>query len=182
MKALDYDYVNSCLNYDPATGSLTWKERPREHFATERAWKTWNLRFAGREAGAKYAERRTHYRKIKINNRDYLAHRLAFLLFWGCWPTDQIDHLDGNGLNNRWDNLREATSQENNRNKRRRRNNTSGVNGVYWHRGRRKWCSRIKLDGRYVHLGYFDTLEEAAAARLASNETHGFTGRHGEAA
>jgi hypothetical protein len=176
-----YDYVNSILRYDPETGILTWRERPREHFATVGVWKRWNTRYSGTEAGALREDRNTFYRKINIDGRFYKAHRLAYLLFWGVWPKKDIDHVDGDGLNNRWDNLRDVSHEENHRNARKKSNNTSGVNGVCWHKARKKWHTRIQVDGRNVCLGYFHTLEEAAAARLAANEQYNYTKRHGVA-
>jgi hypothetical protein len=118
---------------------------------------------------------------VAINDRRYLAHRLAYLLFWGIWPEAGIDHIDGDGLNNRWGNLRSVSNQENQRNARQYLTNTSGVNGVYWAGDKGKWRVRIKVDGRYIHLGLFDTLEEAAAARLVANEQYNYTKRHGVA-
>jgi hypothetical protein len=176
-----YDYVNSILRYDPETGVLTWRERPREHFATVQVWSAWNARLAGTEAGYAERDQRTFYRRVKINGRLYFAHRLTFLLFWGAWPEEGIDHIDGDGLNNRWDNLRSVSHQENLRNARQRLDNTSGVNGVCWNKRARKWRAEIMVDGRRLHLGLFRTLEEAAAARLVANEQYNYTKRHGVA-
>jgi hypothetical protein len=103
----------------------------------------------------------TGYRQIQVNRRFYLAHRLAWLYTTALWPKDQIDHINGDRADNRILNLREATSQENNRNMK-ARGSISGFKGVY--RARRKWRARIRINRKIKNLGYFDTREEAARA------------------
>lgn len=95
-------------------------------------------------------------------------------------PADiQIDHWDGDGLNNRrTTNLRLATHQQNNQNQRVRGDNTSGIKGVSWHARSKKWRAGIRLNGKLNHLGLFTDLSEAAAAyATASSELHGEFGR-----
>jgi hypothetical protein len=65
------------------------------------------------------------------------------------------------------------------RNKSMRLSNTSGFTGVYWHKPNGRWQARINVNGRGKSLGLFDTIEEAAAARVAANVLYGFTDRHG---
>jgi hypothetical protein len=72
------------------------------------------------------------------------------------------DHIDGDGLNNQRSNLRTATSTENMRNRRMRKDNTSGFRGVTWSKREKKWVAQIRLDGKRIHLGYYNTPEEAA--------------------
>ncbi len=76
----------------------------------------------------------------------------------------QVDHIDGNPLNNQRSNLRLCTNQQNNRNVGKRRDNTSGHKGVTWHVKNAKWRSRIQIDGKETHLGYFDDISDAAQA------------------
>ena len=71
-----------------------------------------------------------------------------------------VDHIDGNGLNNRRSNLRIVTNSENMQNRGKQKNNKSGYKGVSLHRGG-KWTARIKIKDRYVHLGLFETKIEA---------------------
>lgn len=73
-----------------------------------------------------------------------------------------VDHKDHNGLNNRRTNLRACTQTQNNGNARLSRANTSGYRGVYWHKGCRKWCARIKVDYKYRTLGSFSDPWTAA--------------------
>lgn len=86
----------------------------------------------------------------------------------------QVDHRDGNGLNNTRSNLRLATPAQNNRNRRRSSVNRSGFKGVCWHRERRKWRAQITINNKSVHLGYFSSREEAANTyKNAAIETYG---------
>lgn len=108
-----------------------------------------------------------------------MAHRLAWLYVTGVWPEHQIDHIDGDGLNNRWDNLREVTNQENQQNRKRMSRNTSGVIGVSFDKGMQKWSARIKAAGKYQYLGCYDKLEDAAKARKDAEEKYGFHKSYG---
>ena len=90
----------------------------------------------------------------------------------------EVDHIDGDGLNNRKSNLRIATRVENRQNSRRQNNNTSGYKGVCWHKGHSKWRAQIRLNNKRTHLGYFDCPKEAHAAYCeASVRLHGEFGR-----
>ena len=90
------------------------------------------------------------------------------------------DHIDGDGLNNRRANLRDATAGQNACNRRANFNNTSGVKGVCWHKLKSKWNARIMLSGKSHFLGAFDTVEDAAKAYAkASTVLHGGFGRGG---
>ena len=90
----------------------------------------------------------------------------------------QVDHIDGDGLNNRRSNLRWATHAENQRNSRRAVTNTSGFKGVHWHARDRRWLAQIMLDGRRLHLGYFDCRHAAHRAYCEANaRLHGQFGR-----
>lgn len=93
-----------------------------------------------------------------------LLHRviLARMLGRPLRPGEEVDHIDGNPLNNRRSNLRPATHAQNNRN--RRGWSASGYKGVYWDKQRRKWQARIQHNDRMQHLGYFNSRIEAARA------------------
>jgi hypothetical protein len=107
------------------------------------------------------------YVYLCVDNKRYLAHRLAFLWVTGQWPVEFVDHVNQDRSDNRWVNLREATNAQNQHNTKLFSSNTSGVKGVCWHKGAKKWIARIRADGRRINLGLFDTVEEAKAAREA---------------
>lgn len=86
----------------------------------------------------------------------------------------KTDHINGNGLDNRRENLRICTHAENMRNSRPHSNNTSGFKGVAWNKRESKWVAHIRLNRKRIHLGYFDTAEAAATAyEKAARELHG---------
>lgn len=88
----------------------------------------------------------------------------------------RADHINRDGLDNRRRNLRDATVKQNNENTRRRRDNTSGHRGISWCRRKSKWWARIQHNGKRIHLGYFDKLEDAIAARKEAEKKY-FTHR-----
>ena len=89
-------------------------------------------------------------------------------------PDCEIDHRDGNGLNNQRSNLREATKSQNQYNKGVQRNNTSGYKGVSWNKQHNAWIAYHHVNGRQVYLGYYDVEENAAKAYdAAAVELHG---------
>jgi len=113
-----------------------------------------------------------------INRKKYSNHRLIFLMHHGYLP-QCLDHIDGNKINNRIENLRPATIAENCRNSRIGKNNTSGVKGVNWVNHVKKWRARITVDRKTVMEKYFKTIEEAAeAVKKAREELHGEYARH----
>lgn len=94
-------------------------------------------------------------------------------------PTEFVDHIDGNGLNNTRDNLRLATKSQNLVNQGKNKRNKSGYKGVYWHKHTKKWTAQMRYNKELIHLGYFDTKEEANEACIAKrNELHGEFANH----
>lgn len=112
------------------------------------------------------------YCMITIDRRRYMAHRLAWFYVYGAWPNGDLDHINGDKLDNRIANLREATRKQNMQNVRQHKHNTSGVKGVAWHSQRNKWRAYIFVDYKQIHLGLFDTKEAAAAARMNAEEIY----------
>lgn len=168
-KALTAERAREAFDYDPETGALTWKvTRPGGVKA-------------GRVAGCvvRFAAARTSYRRVGIDGVDYLAHRVCWLLWHGTWPEDEIDHIDGDGVNNRIANLRAATHAINMRNHPKHLRNKSGATGVYRQRARRKWTAEIHVDGRRLHLGQFESLDEAAYVRELAQKVYGYHPTHG---
>ena len=112
------------------------------------------------------------YLHVNICGRFYRVHRIVFFMHYGYEPEIHIDHVDGDRLNNRPENLRPATDQQNAGNMGPPRHNTSGYKGVYRHSRGRKWCAQLKRSGDTVYLGWFDTPEEAYAAYTAAARQH----------
>jgi hypothetical protein len=108
--------------------------------------------------------------KIGINGKEYFAHRIIWLWMTGKWPNKEIDHINENPSDNRWENLREATPSENHRNRGKQRNNTTGFKGVTFNKRLRRYIAGVKLNQkRYNVKGSFKTPEEAyeAVCKLA---------------
>lgn len=79
-------------------------------------------------------------------------------------PGEEVDHIDGNGMNNARSNLRVVTSSQNKMNTRLRSNNTSGYKGVTWHKASNAWRAQIRVNGKYIRLGLFKDAEDASDA------------------
>lgn len=158
-----FDTVRNLLFYDFDRGTLLWKKRASELFKTDRDMAAWNTRYAGQRAFGTIG--RSGYFQGAIFGRVYKAHRVIWLLHTGAWPTLEIDHINGDKLDNRIRNLREASRAENCRNKGITRANTSGFKGVYWDRSRLKWAAVIRdREGKQINLGAFSSPETAHAA------------------
>lgn len=146
---LTAEFVRSILDYDPETGAFRWRTR------------------RGTVAAGSVAGRfdRDGYREISINRRTYRAHRLAWLMTYGAWPSKDIDHINGLPYDNRISNLRDVTPSKNMQNLRRgHRDSKSGLLGAHWRAASNTWHSTIKLRGAEHYLGKFDTEIEAHRA------------------
>lgn len=156
---INADDARKYLDYDPATGVMRWKIWPRTG------------RPNGREVLTTSAQ---GYRIVRIMGKQYRVHRVAWLMMYGKWPPELLDHANGNRTDNRLVNLREANRFENNRNRVTSQNNTSGFKGVTWHKYAKKWRAQIKAERKWRHLGYFDDAKEAYGAYCtAAKELHG---------
>ena len=140
----------------------------------------WRGRNIGEEAGCQITDSDgMTYRKISLLQTPIMGHRIAWLLHYGCWPVLQIDHRDGDGLNNRIDNLREVTNQQNAMNMRLNRTSTTGVSGVRWHKIAKKWNVRITVGQQEIYLGLYENFEDAVRVRKEAESKYGFSERHG---
>jgi len=120
------------------------------------------------------------YVKIRVLDRTYMAHRLAWLYTNGSMPKDQIDHINHDKADNKIINLREVSNQENLKNQGMRGNNTSGFIGVYWDNKQEKWSSQVMVDAKCIFLGRFKNKQDAIKARKKANIKYGFHKNHGE--
>jgi len=161
-QTLTQERVKELLHYDPDTGVVT------RRFAT-------NRNVIGSVFGGKIKIQGKTYLQGNLDGRFYYVHRLIWFYMVGKFPA-HTDHEDGNGENNRWDNLRDAkTSAENNKNRRLRTDNKSGHAGVSWHKPSSKWVSKISRES----LGYFDDWFEAVCARKSAEIKHGYHANNG---
>lgn len=168
IKALpSQSYLRSVLDYDPRTGILTWRARDISFFSSKRGWRCFQ-RYIGKVAGTASAE---GYMSVGVHGRYYKSHRIIWKWMTGTDPGEVIDHKDGNGLNNRWNNLRLADGQRNLWNAKLRAESASGRRGVYYCKWRRNkpWRARIQTkNGGDRHLGCFATRDEAYDAWKAA--------------
>lgn len=154
---MDCAKLREALDYDRATGQFRWKSR------TSNRIKVGDLAGSAHNAG---------YWTIGIFGKLHLAHRLAWMHVHGEWPAGDLDHKDGNRLNNSIDNLRVADDVQNGANRGATRLSTSGIKCVYWNAQNGKWRSRIGFKGKYIEVGSFATREDAAEAYRAAAEIH----------
>jgi HNH endonuclease len=171
-------FLIECFIVDATTPSgLRWRERPREHFESGRygdgQFARWNGRYAGKAAGVKNV---FGYMQVTLTfngvRRSFKVHRVIYALTKGGWPPDQVDHEDRDRSANQTANLREATQGENNQNMGLGSRNESGVKGVRWHKGRRKWRVVIGINERQLQLGDFASFMDACQARWAAEIAH----------
>lgn len=181
---MNQNLLKTVLHYEPLTGVFTWKYRPRELFKSDRSFKQWNSGNAGKAAG--WLEKREDGYEvicISIFGRRCLAHRLAWLYMTGDQPPKSIDHKNRISTDNRWDNLRDGKGI-NDKNKSLASTNTSGEVGATYDRKRKKWkaSGSVRLRGKSikVHLGMYESLEEAADIARAFRELIGYEKGHGK--
>lgn len=171
------EYLKQCLNYDPETGLLYWKERPREHFKTLRAFGMWNARYSGKEAFCRINT--GGYLCGELDYINYFAHRLIWKIWYGTEPK-QILHSNGNRRDNRISKLSEGTNQDNQKDTKKRENNTSGITGVSWNKFKKRWVAYICIDKNLKHLMQSTDFFEACCARKSAERKYGFHENHGK--
>lgn len=151
MNGISRDYFDNLLSYDKESGEFIWLE----HRGSIKK---------GKPAGAKVTSRGVTYINIKIDKKLIKAHRLAWFLSYGEWPKERIDHINGDGTDNRLSNLRLCTHSQNLANSKRRIDNKSGFKGVSLRNG--MWRAYINRDGKRMWLGNFTNKHDAATARF----------------
>jgi hypothetical protein len=146
---IDASRLKELFDYDEESGELTWKIKPSHSV------KRGDL--CGTSNGKGYLV-------TKFRGRRIFIHRIAWAWVYGTWPVTGIDHINGDGLDNRICNLREATGSQNVCNQKISVRNTSGVKGVSWNKQRGMWKASLSLLGKEHHVGYFNSLSHAATA------------------
>lgn len=159
LPPLPLEGVRARLSYDSATGVFRWVDSDRPDR---------NGKVAGFVRGT-----RTKYLYICIGQRKYRVHRLAWFIHYGEWPR-MIDHINGDPMDNRIDNLRSVTNAQNQQNSKLPRNNTSGFKGVTLSKIDWKWHAKINVDSKKIFIGRFDDpLHAAHAYNKAAIQYHG---------
>lgn len=159
-RTLTLERLREVLSYNPETGEWKWIKRGHGRRLNG---------VAGCIKTGKY-----NRLEITIDKKIYVAHILAFFYMTGEWPSTLVDHIDTNPFNNRWNNLRLAT-QEQNRQNHRDHGNQSGLVGAFWNRFRNCWVSSI----RDKYLGTFETAQQAHEAyKKAALEQYGEFAHH----
>lgn len=150
---LTYARLKEVLSYDPVTGDFMWLvDKPSRI-----------------KAGDLAGTVRNGYRSIKIDQKMYLSHRLAWLYMTAAWPDQWIDHRDRDKLNNCFSNLRECTPSQNGANSRAKK---AAFKGVFWHKLQRRWQASIKVNQKIYFLGWFDDPVAASAAYAEAAKHH----------
>ena len=156
------------LVYNKETGVFTWIGKARN---------------SGRVAGQVVKRGRQSYILLGIGYKSKVykvaAHRVAWMFTTGDWPSGEIDHLDGNGLNNSINNLRDVSRSENNKNRRLQSNNTTGIHGVSFRPKYNSWRVYSFAEKKQTHLGVYFDFFEACCVRKRYELENGFTARHG---
>jgi hypothetical protein len=154
LNKIDQELLDKFFHYDD--GKLYWKISPQQRVKV------------GDEVGCLSSE---GYIKIRFLNKPYGIHRIIFFMFNGTWP-EMIDHIDGNKSNNRIENLRSATNQQNQWNTGLIKDNKSGHKGVCFNKQINKWYVSATLNKKQIGLGYYSDLSEAISVRKKFEENN----------
>ena len=155
------DYLHTIFDYKD--GNLYWKERRGGKIVE------------GSKAGGYNP---SGYFNVEINYVKYRLHRIIFMWHHGYLPKE-VDHINGNKLDNRIENLRAATKSQNLRNTGIRKTNSSGYKNVTWRKDNKTWAVALRYNGKPLHIGFFKDLELAGlVAEEARNKYHGKFAKH----
>ncbi len=152
---LTQEFLKEKYNYNKKTGILTFRK---------------NNKIVGSVDG--------EYIRTSINKKTHRTHRLIWQWVTGDIP-NKIDHIDGVGTNNKWDNLRNVNHGENMKNMKKFKHNKTGQLGVSWYKKRDLWRAVIGVNKKVKHLGYFESFSDAVDARKNAEVLYGFHENHG---
>jgi hypothetical protein len=164
------EYLRQCVREE--NGRLFWLERPESHFRRARDRDAWNARFAGKEAGCPMGKKCVRC-QVMIDRNHFFRYVIIWAMYNNEWKSN-IDHRNRDSLDDRIDNLRLATRNQQQYNQGIRSNNKSGFKGVSWVQKCQKWHASIQINGKSKNLGYFDDPAKASEAYLkAATDLHG---------
>lgn len=161
---IDLRLLKLAFKYDPLTGLIKRIKRSKNCVVGE--W------FAGTLTTTGYLE-------VCFQGKQIRVHRVAWALYYGVWPSNQIDHYNRMRSDNRICNLRDVTRVINQQNQKLPRNNKTGYIGVCWIKSNNGYVARITVNKRVINLGTYTNLEDAAFARKQAELQYGFHPNHG---
>lgn len=170
FRTIAIEQLHQSLKYNSETGEFMRKIDPAVRGSLKARWHNKPTSKTVNNCG---------YSLIGICGKQYLAHRVAWAMYYGKWPEGQIDHINHIRTDNRIKNLREVDDQENKKNLSLISTNKTGVMGVSWDKNRSMWRSRIQIGQKGIFLGRFNSFDEAVTAREKALEQHGFHANHG---
>lgn len=171
------ELLRKLLRYEPETGKLFWRQRSQDMFCRNQDFVRWNNRYSETEAMAAAHSNGYKFGTL-LKYKNIRAHRAAWAIYYGKWPTGEIDHIDGDKQNNKICNLRDVTVSINRKNSKKRTDNKSGYTGVLYVPCKKKYMARIQSDNK-IKCKLFDCKHEANKWRLEQYGSLGFTERHG---
>lgn len=173
--------IKNLFYYCPCSGHLYWKRRPQSDFFSIGSFRTWNTRFANKPAGYKSqsTKNKNTYIKVQYKGKNFYAHRIIASMELGIPEGMEVDHINGDGCDNRLLNLRVVSSSENSMNLRYSPRNKTGCFGVVKDKRSGKWLAQIKKGRKNRWLGLFDKFEDAKKARIDAEQKLGFGPSHG---
>lgn len=137
--------IRDLIDYNAETGVLTAK-----------------VNFSGRQAGSVIGSQTWQgYYAFSLFGKKCFAHRLAWLLHYGEWPSQPIDHINGIKTDNSIRNLRLCSLSQNQFNKPTQKNNTTGVKGVYWNKRDKRYVASVQFNGKKYSAGHHKDIESA---------------------
>ena len=163
---LTQELILKVLKYDALSGTLIWIS----NLHSKRA-------IPGRRAGS--LVKSTGYRNISLFGRTYLEHQLIWFIYYGVWPSGQIDHINQVRDDNRIANLRDVSKADNARNRSRNPNSKLGEHGIWFNQRTNRYVAEITLNGKKVYQKSFEDIDEAIKERKIKSLELGFHANHG---
>lgn len=164
----DTEYLRECFSYDPDSGVIRWRYRPRSHFGNDHRHRQWNSRLAGRIAGRPNT---FGHHMVTISWEVHYVHRIIWKIVTGSEPPE-LDHANRQPGDNRWLNLRIASRRNNTQNRKTRHESQTGMKGVKFDKRSRRYGASICTNGKRKWLGAYADPESAHAAYCAAAMEH----------